>query len=87
MNNQTTYPIYPPLKKYVSLNSISITIYEIILFQSVKVCCTLYDTDNIPQDTKLFILEGDDYKAWSNDDTYIVNYCKKQLQLEVSTNN
>jgi hypothetical protein len=83
MNTQTIYPIYPPLKKSVSLNSISITIYELKLFESVKIACTLYDLDGNIQDTKLFFLQGDDYKAWSNDDTYIINYCKKQLQTEI----
>ena len=82
-----TYTIYPPVKKAINMNSISITIFELKLFEYVKVACTLYDLDNTPQDTRIYIISGDDYKNWNNDDSYIVNYCKKQLQLEVSTNN
>jgi len=81
-NNQlTTYNIYPPVKKYLTMNSISVFVYDIILFESVKVLCTLYDIDNNKQDTRTYYLTGDDYTNWT-EDNYIVNYCKKQLQLE-----
>ena len=80
-----SYTIYPPIKKYLSMNSISVFVYDVVLFQSVKVICTLYDIDNKEQDKRTYYLTGDDYNNWSNDDNYIVNYCKKKLQEE-STN-
>ena len=79
MDTQKTFNIYPPIKKSISMNSISISIYELKIFESCRVACTLYDMDNVPQESRLFIIEGDDYKNWSNDDNYIVNYCKKKL--------
>jgi hypothetical protein len=80
-NQLTTYNIYPPVKKYLSMNSISVFVYDIVLFQSVKVICTLYDIDNKEQDTRKYYLTGDDYTNWT-DDNYIINYCKRKLQEE-----
>ena len=67
-NQLTTYNIYPPVKKYLSMNSISVFVYDIVLFQSVKVICTLYDIDNNKQDIRTYLLIGDDYNSWSSDD-------------------
>jgi len=83
--NNATYTIYPPMKKYLTMNSISVIVIDVVLFQSVRVLCTLYDIDNNKQDIRTYLLTGDDYNNWSSDDNYIINYCKKKLQEE-STN-
>jgi len=80
----STIPIYPPLKKYITLNSITVDVFELKLFEYVKVACLLYDTDNNPIDSRIYTLIGEDYLSWSNDDSYIINYCKKQLQNETN---
>ena len=77
--------IYPPLKKQITMNTISIDVIDLKLFEYVKIVCTLYNTDNLPIDTRMYVLTGDDYNNWSNDDNYIVGYCKKKLQEETSS--
>jgi len=82
MDNTTTYTIYPPVKKAINMNAISVEVFDLKLFDHVKVACTLYDLNNTPQDRRIYIISGEDYKNWSSDDSYVVNYCKKQLQIE-----
>jgi hypothetical protein len=74
--------IYPPLKKSITLNSITVDVFELKLFEYVKVACILYDLNNNPIDSRVYTLTGEDYLNWSNDDSYIINYCKKRLQME-----
>ncbi len=37
--------------------------------------------DDYPELINTFLLEGDDYLAWTNDDSYIVNYVLNKLGL------
>lgn len=80
----STIPIYPPLKKYITLNSITVEVIDLKLFKYVKVACLLYDIDNNHIDSRIYTLTEEDYLSWSNDDSYIINYCKKQLQNETN---
>ena len=52
------------------------------LFKFVRIAVILIDNDGNIIEQKFYRLEGDDYNNWSNDDTFIVNYVKKQLQSE-----
>lgn len=77
-----TYTLYPPIKMTTSLNSFSVNIYELKLFEYVKLACVLYNTDGSPMDTRLFVLEGEEYNKWSSDDQYIISYIKAKLNGE-----
>ena len=39
----------------------------------------------IPLDTQLIIIEGDEYKAWGNDDSYIKNLVFRKLGITLKT--
>ena len=75
--------IYPPYKKSKTANKIRVFVNELRLFEYVRVTVLLYDdsTDELIE-TKIMTLQDDDYKAWGNDDKYILEYVKTKLQNE-----
>jgi hypothetical protein len=75
--------IYPPFKKYLVGNRITIRPIEIKLFESIRVLVQIYnDSTNDLIDTKIYVISGDEYTSWSNDDQYIVNLIKEKLSQE-----
>ncbi len=77
-----TYNLYPPIKITTSLNSFSVNVFELKLFEYVKLACVLYNIDGVPMDTRIFVLEGEEYTKWSSDDQYIISYIKAKLNGE-----
>jgi hypothetical protein len=76
--------LYPPIKTETKINQFKVEVSQLILFESVSVNVLLYDQYDRFMTVKTIRLEGDDYKAWSNDDKYIVDYVKKVLTEEGS---
>jgi len=75
--------IYPPFKKYLVGNRITIRPIEIKLFESIRVLVQIFnDSTNDLIDTKIYVISGDEYTSWSNDDQYIVNLIKEKLSQE-----
>ena len=75
--------IYPPFKKYLVGNRITIRPIEIKLFESIRVLVQIFnDTTNDLIDTKIYVISGDEYTSWANDDQYIVNLIKEKLSQE-----
>ena len=71
------------IKKTKTANKIRVFVNELRLFEYVRVTVLLYDdsTDELIE-TKIMTLQDDDYKAWGNDDKYILEYVKTKLQNE-----
>lgn len=83
MQEDITYNIYPPFKKSLVGNKITIRPIDIKLFESIRVLVQIHnDTTNDLIDTKVYLITGDEYKAWSNDDQYLVNLIKQKLSQE-----
>ena len=40
----------------------------------------LIDENNRPFDSIMLKIDGNDYKAWSEDDSFVVNYVRDKLQ-------
>jgi len=74
--------LYPPIKTETKINQFKIEVSQLILFESVSINVLLFDQYDRFIKVKMIRLEGDDYKAWSNDDKYIIDYVKKVLQEE-----
>jgi hypothetical protein len=85
--NQIESNIYPPFKKYLVGNKIKIRPLEITLFESIRILVQIYnDSTNDLIDTKLYLITGDEYAAWSNDDKYLVDLVKQKLSQEGNNN-
>jgi hypothetical protein len=77
-----SYFLYPPIKQERKINNFKVEVSQLILFKSVSLNVILYDADEVFVCVKMIRLEGDDYKAWSEDDEYIIRYVREQLQQE-----
>jgi hypothetical protein len=72
--------LYPPIKHEKTINKFTVELERVQLFKFASILVILYDDDENQVDFKRFLLEGDDYAAWENDDKYIINYVKAKLQ-------
>jgi len=78
--NNTEFPVYPNIKKIITLCKARIQILEIKMFESVRVAVYLLDSNGIVFESTQFLIEGDEYEAWGSDDTYLVKLIKQKIQ-------
>lgn len=75
--------IYPPIKKTVTMNQISVNVFEFKLFEYVKISVVLYDYDGNAIENRIFTIDTTNgYNDWTNDDKFIIEWAKKRLQEE-----
>ncbi len=68
---------------YVKSNTIKIRIMSVELFNSISICASLFENNNL-LDNKIFKIEGEEYKDWGNDDTYIIDLILSKLGMTKS---
>ena len=78
--NQEEFPLYPPIKKTINICKFTFSMSELKLFESVRVIVYLIDDRDIIVESRHYDISGDEYKAWSKDDQYIINLIKVKLQ-------
>jgi hypothetical protein len=76
------YNLYPEVKKVTKISTISVSVYEIVLFSHARISVMLYDINGAAVDNRLYTLENADYLEWGNSDTFIVNFAKSKIQEE-----
>ena len=79
--NDEFLPIYPNLKRIINIVKFKYTILEIQLFTSVRIAVYLYNEHDSLIEATQFLIEGQEYNNWANDDKYIVNLIKQKIQL------
>lgn len=57
----------------------SLDISQLVLNTSATFRVSLYDVDDKCIENKYVTLEGNDYKNWSNDDQYVINFIATSL--------
>ena len=77
-----SYILYPPIKKEQKINQFKVEVSQLILFTSVSLNVILYDSDEKFVCVKMVRLDGDDYTAWQDDDSYIIKYVRNVLEQE-----
>lgn len=57
---------------------------KVLLGEKAIVKVSFYEAGSefSPLDTQMFYVEGDEYKAWGNDDTYLENLIYNKLGLQ-----
>ena len=61
------------------------SVKELVFNESITFSISIVDqNDKILQNTHI-IVDGEDYKNWSNDDTYIINFICRKLNLTLAT--
>ncbi len=71
----------------LTYNYITCRVGEVELGVSAKVITTFYDIHKNGYKTEVALLQGDDYKAWGSDDTYIVNWVANKYGLVLIPSN
>ena len=78
-----TKSLEPPYKMLRTASKFSISVIEYILFDSIRISVKLCDDNNNIVDTKIYLLDGENYTKWetqyNGSDTYIINYIKECL--------
>jgi hypothetical protein len=81
-NGPMVVPVVPApyTRPTMNITNVEIRVMNLVLFTNVSVSAVLFEDRNYI-DSKQYILSGDDYTNWMNDDSYIVNYVLNQLGL------
>lgn len=79
MNNENI-SLYPNLKKTLTICKFTYQILEIKLTESVRVAVYLFTENDLLVESKQFLIEGEEYKRWGSDDTYLINLIKQKIQ-------
>ena len=82
MESTNFIPI-PAIYKTIVLTKIKVSIFELRLYEYVRVSVIIYDENEIPRDNRLYLLNGQDYDNWASDDAYIIDYVTKKLSQEI----
>ena len=72
------------------VTSVVVEVAHLDLFNSVHLRIIMRDSNNVDIKLELVTLSGDDYKNWSSDDNYLINYIKQKYgfkDLPINTNN
>jgi len=77
--NSIEFPVYPNIKKIVTICKATIQILEIKMFESVRVAVYLFDSNNSLIESKQYNIEGQEYTEWT-DDAYLVKLIKQKIQ-------
>ena len=78
--NEEYHNVYPNLKITFNIVKFKYNILEIKLFESVRVAVYLFNENDLLIESKQYLIEGNEYNAWSNDDKYIINLIKQKIQ-------
>jgi hypothetical protein len=81
----TEIPVYPNIKKTVTICKAKIRILEMVMFESVRVAVYLMDDRDIVVESTQYLIQGDEYKSWADDDKYIVNLVRQKIQQQYNT--
>lgn len=80
MSDTTNVPIEPSVVTEVkTITSFKLSTQDLQLFTSVTFRVELLNNVGNLIDLKYVIIDGDDYKNWNNDDTYIINKVAEKL--------
>lgn len=76
----STITIHPFEQTTIKIaTSISLHIQELILHEKAVFRVSLHDEDGRCTSNHFVTIDGEDYKKWSSDDQYVVNFIAAQL--------
>ena len=79
--NEQQITLYPNMKKTLNICSFRYKILEIKLKEGVRVAVYLFNENDWLVDSKQFLIEGEEYMRWGNDDQYLINLLKQKIQI------
>ena len=76
------FNVYPNIKQAITICKALVSVQSYEMFKSATLCVSLLDSNDSVVSVKLYTLDGEAFAAWGNDDAYVVNWIKKQIQNE-----
>ena len=87
MKDSTRIPVSNfTISEHYNISNFLIRITNVVLHTSATINVVFFEDYDRPVKSNTFILSGDDYKSWGNDDEYIVNWIKSKMNIAVTSN-
>lgn len=74
------FPVYPNIKRTISICKCKYQVLEVVLFKFIRIAVYLFNENDLLVEGKQYIIEGQEYANWTNDDKYIINLLKQKIQ-------
>lgn len=71
--------VYPNINRIVKICKAKFRIIDLKLNQYVRVAVYMYNENDLFIEATQFVIEGSEYAAWSNDDTYLIKLIKQKI--------
>jgi len=75
------YPIYPPVKRTLSICKFQYQIVEIKLKESIRIAVYLFSDNDTLIESKQYLIKNEEYANWGTDDNYIITLIKQKVQM------
>jgi hypothetical protein len=77
-----SYPIIPPVEQVIKTVIASFTIENVSvnLFTSANISVSYLDERGLGVGGNIFLMDGEDYALWNNDDAYLVEWTTRQIK-------
>lgn len=77
-----SYPIIPPVEQIVKtiIAGFQIENVSVNLFTSANISVSYLDERDLCVGGNVFLMEGEDYALWNNDDEYLVEWVTLQIK-------
>ena len=77
-----SYPLIPPVEQVIKtvIFSFKIENVSVNLFTSANISVSYLDERGFPIGGNVFLMEGEDYALWNNDDEYLVEWTTIQVK-------
>jgi len=73
------FNVYPNINRIVKICKAKFRIIDLKLNESVRVAVYFYNENNLFVEATQYLIEGEEYKQWSNDDTYLIKLIKQKI--------
>ena len=82
--NSKYYPLDSPVEKVIVkiATQFKIERVEVTPFQNARILTMIFGSNENVVDLVDYIMMGDDYNNWNNDDDYLINWVKNKIQTE-----
>lgn len=80
MDSDNFINVYPNIKRIVTICKFKYIILEIKLFESIRIAVYLYNENDLLIESRQYLIQGQEYADWSNDDKYLINLIKQKIQ-------
>jgi hypothetical protein len=87
MSNFPIVPVVNTTTTTVTIGSFTVRCMSLNLFTTATFLVTTFDTNNSLIGNQTITLTPEEYQAWNNDDSYIVNLVAQQLNFTLPTEN